>query len=53
MKSSSSSDSSTLSMSFGAATDRNDQWRNLNAAARAWAAAGTKDAAARKAEADE
>jgi arginine decarboxylase len=51
MKSANSGESSTLSLGFGAAADRNDQWRHLNAAARAWAAAGAKEAGARKTEA--
>ena len=39
----------TLTMAFGAASDRGDQWRQLNALARAWAGASEKTAAAKKA----
>ena len=39
-----------LSLVFAAASERGDQWRQLNALARAWAAAGEASASARKAE---
>lgn len=50
MKTSSPVNTATLSSSFGATSDRTDHWRQLNALARAWAAAGDKNAAAKKAE---
>ncbi|MBZ4039420.1 aminotransferase class I/II-fold pyridoxal phosphate-dependent enzyme [Novilysobacter selenitireducens] len=53
MKTSSDSHPATLSHVFSFASERTDQWRQLNAQARAWAAASDKDAPSHKRKCDE
>ena len=53
MKTSSDSHPASLSHVFSFASERTDQWRQLNAQARAWASADGKDAASHKRKCDE